>query len=80
MPKKVAIIGGGLSGLVLAKNLDDFSKVTVFEKSSGVAGRMATRLVEPFDFDHGAQFFTARSESFKNFLSDFLFFYLGLSY
>ena len=72
MPKKVAIIGGGLSGLVLAKNLDDFSKVTVFEKSSGVAGRMATRLVEPFEFDHGAQFFTARSEAFKNFLLPYL--------
>ncbi len=29
---------------------------------------MATRLSSPYDFDHGAQFFTAKSLNFKNFI------------
>ncbi len=72
MIQKIAIIGGGLSGIVLAGQLRKSSSVTVFEKSSGVSGRMATRSATPFEFDHGAQFFTARSDSFKNFLLPYL--------
>lgn len=65
---KVAIIGAGLSGLVVAQRLQSFADVTVFEKSRGVGGRMATRYAGDFEFDHGAQFFTARSDAFKAFL------------
>ena len=71
MQKKIAVLGGGLSGLTLAKELGGFFDVTVFEKSSGVGGRLATRTAYPFEFDHGAQFFTARTDAFKEFLSPF---------
>ena len=65
---RVAVIGAGLSGLVAARELRDCSEVTVFEKSRGFGGRMATRYGGDFEFDHGAQFFTARSRQFQAFL------------
>lgn len=65
---RIAIIGGGLSGLVVARELHDDHAVTVFEKSRGVGGRMATRYETNFEFDHGAQFFTARSSDFRQYL------------
>lgn len=64
----VAVIGAGLSGLVIAQRLEDVAEVTIFEKSRGVGGRMATRRAGGFEFDHGAQFFTARTRAFCEFL------------
>lgn len=66
--KKVAVIGAGLSGLVVARQLQTLADVTVFEKSRGAGGRMTTRYAGDFEFDHGAQFFTARTEDFQAFL------------
>ncbi|AEE26985.1 NAD(P)/FAD-dependent oxidoreductase [Francisella hispaniensis] len=65
---KIAIIGGGLAGLTAANILKDHAQVTVFEKSRGVSGRMSTRYADPYYFDHGTQYFTAKSEQFKEFL------------
>ncbi len=65
---RVAVIGAGLSGLVAARKLQECSEVTVFEKSRGYGGRIATRYAGDFEFDHGAQFFTARSPEFQEFL------------
>ena len=65
--KKVAIIGAGISGLILADKLSKISDVRVFDKSRGIGGRMATRRVDNYHFDHGAQFFTAQCEIFQNF-------------
>jgi predicted NAD/FAD-dependent oxidoreductase len=64
----IAVIGAGLAGLVVSRELAQSHDVVVFEKSRGVAGRMATRRADPFEFDHGAQFFTARSDAFRTFL------------
>jgi predicted NAD/FAD-dependent oxidoreductase len=63
----VAVIGAGISGLTCAQNLTDHDvPVTVFEKSRGVGGRMATRRSEHgAAFDHGAQYFTVRDERFQ---------------
>lgn len=69
MKKRIAIIGAGISGLTLAQNLKDHADVLVFEKSRGVGGRMSTRYAEPFYFDHGTQFFTARSKAFQGFIA-----------
>lgn len=65
---RIAVIGAGLAGLTCARELAraDVS-VTVFEKSRGLGGRLATRREGNLAFDHGAQFFTARSESFRRF-------------
>ena len=69
---RIAIIGAGLAGLVLARELEASSDITLFEKSRGVSGRMATRYADPYRFDHGAQFFTARSARFRSFLAPFI--------
>ena len=66
---RVAVIGTGLAGLTLAKYLGDVANVSLFEKSRGVGGRMATRRVGDYEFDHGAQFFTARNRIFQAFLA-----------
>lgn len=41
----------------------------MFEKSRGVSGRTSTRRAEPYFFDHGTQFFTAKSEDFQHFIA-----------
>ena len=69
---RIAIIGAGIAGLTLAKLLGEFCEIVVFEKSTGVGGRMASRRFEDFHFDHGAQFFTARSPFFKRFLQPYI--------
>jgi predicted NAD/FAD-dependent oxidoreductase len=65
---KIAVIGAGLAGLVVARRLQTLADVTVFEKSRGSGGRMATRYADDFEFDHGAQFFTVRTDAFRTFL------------
>lgn len=64
----IAVIGAGISGLVLARKLQPFADITIFEKSRGVGGRIATRYVGPYHFDHGAQFFIAKTAAFRAFL------------
>jgi hypothetical protein len=66
---KIAIIGGGLSGLTLASLLKAKADITLFEKARGVGGRMATRRTDLYAFDHGAQYFTARTSAFQAFLN-----------
>ena len=65
---KIAVIGAGLSGLTVAHRLQSVADVTLFEKSRGVGGRIATRYADPHRFDHGAQFFIAKSQAFRDFL------------
>ncbi|WP_165826255.1 NAD(P)/FAD-dependent oxidoreductase [Rhizobium wuzhouense] len=65
MPTSIAIIGAGLAGLTLARRLAPLADVTLFEKSRGLGGRLANRRRGDYAFDHGAQYFTARSERFK---------------
>jgi renalase len=67
--KKIAIIGAGLSGLVLGKYLSKKADVSIFEKARGVGGRMSTRYVDSFIFDHGAQCWTAKTKLFQHFLA-----------
>lgn len=67
---KVAIIGAGLAGVSLANALGEQADITLFEKSRGAGGRMSTRRHEQISFDHGAQFFTARSRQFQQVVSE----------
>ena len=69
---RVAIIGAGLSGLSLAQLLGNRVEVVLFEKARGVSGRMSTRRAEPYYFDHGAQYFTARTKPFQKFIQPFI--------
>ena len=65
---KIAIIGAGLSGLSTAHFLKDHAEITLFEKACDVGGRISTRRAEPYFFDHGAQYFTARTKAFQDFI------------
>ena len=69
---KIVIIGAGIAGLTAAHSLNDKHEVHVFEKARGGGGRMSTRYADPYQFDHGAQFFTARSPEFQDFLKPFI--------
>jgi len=64
--RTAAIIGAGISGLACAQQLRAAGiDVTVFEKSRGLGGRLATRRLDSgAAFDHGAQYFTARDPRF----------------
>lgn len=65
--KTIAIVGGGMSGLVAARQLCQAGRnVTLFDKGRGIGGRMSVRHTEldSLTFDHGAQYFTAKSDSF----------------
>ena len=71
---KVAIIGGGLSGLMAASTLKDngVDDVLIIEKARSVGGRLATRRIESGRVDHGAQFFTVRTQSFQTIVDQWL--------
>lgn len=63
---EVVVVGAGWSGLTAASRLVAAGHdVVVLEKSRGPGGRSATRREGVFRFDHGAQYFTARSEAFR---------------
>ncbi len=67
MRRQIAIIGAGIAGLNAARELALAGfDLTLFEKSRGVGGRMATRRDgDGLTFDHGAQYFTARDPQFR---------------
>ncbi|MEM6616197.1 MAG: FAD-dependent oxidoreductase [Pseudomonadota bacterium] len=67
---KVAIIGAGISGLTCAERLTGAGHAcTVFEKSRGLGGRLATRRAGDLRFDHGAQYATVRDPDFDAYIS-----------
>ena len=62
---RIAVIGAGVAGLACARELARAdARVTVFERSRGLGGRLGTRRQGNLAFDHGAQFITARSRPF----------------
>ena len=65
---RFAVIGAGMAGLACAHALARAdARVTVYERSRGLGGRLATRRMGPLAFDHGAQFITARSHPFSRY-------------
>ncbi|NTF34630.1 NAD(P)/FAD-dependent oxidoreductase [Rhizobium skierniewicense] len=64
--QRIGIIGAGVAGITLARSLSKIADVSIFEKSKGVGGRVATRRSEDAAFDHGAQYFTIRDDRFRN--------------
>ncbi len=67
---RVGIVGSGIAGLACARRLADAGwSPVVFDKGRGVGGRTATRrAAEGAQFDHGAQYATARSADFQSFM------------
>lgn len=71
--RTVAVIGAGVSGSLCAHQLASHGlRVTVFDKGRGPGGRMATRRVPPYAFDHGAQYFTVREPRFQRLVDDWV--------
>src|SRR5690606_6893850 len=64
-----AVVGAGMAGVTAARTLVQAGhRVTLFEKSRGFGGRMATRRTEFGGFDHGVQYFTVRDPRFEQVL------------
>lgn len=73
MRHPITIIGGGLSGLVASLALLEAGRqVALVEAEAGLGGRLATRRAGGATLDHGAQFFTVRSEAFGAFVDGLL--------
>ena len=72
--RRVAVVGAGIAGATVARLLADAGvDVTVFDKSRGVGGRLATRRAvwrqadgteHPAQHDHGAPGFSAHAPEF----------------
>jgi renalase len=62
------IVGAGITGLTIARELLRLGNKNweLIDKGRSVGGRMATRRLGSLKFDHGAQFFTVRSEAFEH--------------
>lgn len=62
---EVAIVGAGMAGLAAADALvHEGASVTVYDKSRGLGGRLATRRAGPWRIDHGAPWVDARYAAF----------------
>lgn len=71
MTKRAAVVGAGLAGLSCARTLRRAGFfVEVFERDRIIGGRIATTRLGVETFDHGAQYLTARSKSFKSYLEE----------
>ena len=69
----VCVVGAGLSGLLAARELKRKGyRVLVLDKGRGVGGRLSRRRTDGGAFDHGAQYFTARSEVFRRLVKAWL--------
>lgn len=61
----IAVIGAGMAGAASARRLSEAgARVTIFDKSRGIGGRIATRRMHGGAFDHGAQFMRAKGARF----------------
>ena len=70
-PQKIAIVGAGMAAITCARQLHESGhQITIFEKSRGVGGRMATRHTPFGTFDHGCQYFTVRDSRFEHALQN----------
>lgn len=68
MPQgRTIIVGSGMTGLSCARRLADSGlDVTVLDKGREIGGRLATRRTsDGWQFDHGAQYVTARDPGFR---------------
>jgi renalase len=68
--KRIAIVGAGMAGLACAARLCRAGHAPqLFDKGRGPGGRMSTRRLDTplgqASFDHGAQYFTARGDAFR---------------
>lgn len=62
----VLVVGAGVAGLTAARSIVDAGRtVRLLDKGIAPGGRLATRRIDGATLDHGAQFFTVRSDRFE---------------
>lgn len=62
---RIVVVGAGISGLLAARALHaEAHDVVVLDKGRSPGGRLATRRIGTATLDHGAQFFTVRTDAF----------------
>jgi renalase len=67
----IVVVGAGIAGINCARGLvEQGHSVIVVDKGRSPGGRMATRRDGEATFDHGAQFFTVRSNIFRDQVQD----------
>jgi oxygen-dependent protoporphyrinogen oxidase len=59
-PRRVIVVGGGISGLVAARRLGAVARVTLVEASPRFGGKLAPLVLEGVRLDAGAESFLAR--------------------
>ena len=70
---RVVIVGAGICGLVAGRALvETGAEVVVVDKGRSPGGRLATRRVGDATLDHGAQFFTVRTPTFRRRVDDWI--------
>ena len=70
MSKKILVIGSGIAGIAASLKLKSYGlETTIIDKGNFIGGRISTHFVDSqinsLCFFHGAQFFTARTNSFN---------------
>lgn len=67
--RSIAVIGSGISGLTVGNLVrDNGINAVVFEKARGPGGRISSKRWGSSGVDMGAQYFTIRTEAFREFL------------
>ena len=68
--KTVGIVGSGIAGLMCGQLLKEAGhSVFLVDKGRRAGGRMSTRNREPWQWDHGAQYFTVRDQRFAPYIN-----------
>ena len=74
MSKKILVIGSGIAGIAASLKLKSYGlETTIIDKGNFIGGRISTHFeksqINSLSFFHGAQFFTARTNSFKKIIT-----------
>lgn len=67
----ILIVGAGMAGMSVALHLKKAGRdIMVIDKGRGTGGRISARRYGDASFDHGAQYVTARSAAFQDWLDE----------
>jgi renalase len=66
-PLEIAIVGAGMAGIICARELQisGRTRITIFEKSRGVGGRLTTRRMYDTCVDRGTCYVSPKGEKFR---------------
>ena len=69
--KDFCIVGSGIAGSVIAKELAKENSVEIFDKAKGPGGRSSNRRYKDnLSFDHGLQYISPKSNKFRKFIQN----------